>query len=189
MKRQPKSLFVLIMLICLASLGYWWGYSRDKKTPAAPKPAELSQGERLLAQNYAPDFTIIDLDGKEVTSDSLKGKVVLLHFWATWCHYCRKEIPHLNDIYREFAGDKVAILAVSLDRNGPQAVRTLMKKIKINYPVAMGNRRIRADFGNIRGLPTTFVINPQWQVSRVHRGYVPKSVLEKSIQELLKKKG
>ncbi len=174
------------MLISLASLGYWWGCSRGKKTPAAPKLAVLSQGRQVLAQNYAPAFTIIDLDGKEVTSDSLKGKVVLLHFWATWCHYCRKEIPHLNDIYQEFAGDKVAILAVSLDRNGPQAVRALMKKIKIDYPVAMGSRRIRADFGNIRGLPTTFVINPEWQVSRVHRGYVPKAVLKNSIQELLK---
>ncbi len=175
------------MLICLAPMGYWWGCIREGETSEPPQVASHLQEGQLLAQNYAPDFTIMDLDGKEVTSDSLKGKVVLLHFWATWCHYCRKEIPHLNDIYKKYGKQKFAILAISLDRNGPPAVRTLMKKIKIDYPVAMGNRRIRADFGNIRGLPTTFVINPQWQIFRVHRGYVPKAVLEKSIQELLKK--
>ena len=114
------------------------------------------------------------------------GKPLLVHFWATWCYYCRKEIPHLNEIYAKYGNQGMTILAVSLDRNGPDAVRALMKKIKIDYPVVMGNPKIQANFGNIRGLPTTFVISPDWQVKRVHRGYVPKTVLESSIKELLK---
>ena len=188
MKRKPKLLFILILFVSFIFFGYWWGCNREEKAPGPPQMVDSVLEGRIFAQNTAPDFTVKDLEGKEITSDSLKGKVVLLHFWATWCHYCRKEIPHLNDIYKRYGKQGVAILAVSLDWNGASAVLKLQKKIKMDYPVAIGDRKMQADFGNIRGLPTTFIITPQWQIHRVHNGYVPKVVLENSIQQLLKKK-
>lgn len=189
MKRQPRFLLIAILFVVLLTLGYNVGCSQEEKPSEHPGVANsfIEDNTLLLALTNAPEFTVTDLNGKKVTSTSLKGKVVLLHFWATWCYYCRKEIPHLNTIYKQYADKGVAVLAVSLDRGGSNAVRSLMEKTQIDYPVAMGDNKISADFGNIRGLPTTFVINPQWQIVKHHRGYVPKEVLEQSIKELLKK--
>ena len=189
-----KKGFAILLLGGVFVLGGWLSGENARPGDAVAGKGQgmmESVASPLLAQNkiFAPDFTLLDLEGRQVSSKSLRGKVVLLHFWATWCHYCRREIPHLNEIYAEYAGRGVAILAVSLDRGGAAAVRAFKKRVRIDYPVAMGNRNVQANFGNIRGLPTTFVISPEWQITHVHQGYVPKLVLENSIKELLKKQG
>ncbi len=184
MKQRLKALIISITLVSFVAVSYGTAYSQppSENQKAA---ADLISDKQLLALSSAPDFSIKDLEGNPVTSAALKGKIVLLHFWATWCHFCRKEIPPLNELYKEYGKQGVIFLAVSLDRGGPSAVRALMKRIKINYQVAMGDNNISKAFGNIRGLPTTFIINQKWQIYRQHRGYVPKNVIEESIKELL----
>jgi len=168
MRRWPKRFFVLTLFISLLAFG-------------------CSREEEKGSLTSAPEFSLTGLDGENISSRDFKGKVVFLHFWATWCRYCVNEIPDLNQLYSEYEKQGVAFLAVSLDQDGPAAVRALNNKIKMDYPIAMGNARIAADFGNIRGLPSTFIITPQWRIYRHIRGYVPKSVLEQTLQAVLKK--
>jgi thiol-disulfide isomerase/thioredoxin len=131
------------------------------------------------------DFTVKDLDGKDVKLASYKGKVLLLNFWATWCGPCKAEIPgfvELQDKYR----DQVTILGYSVDDDAPKA-RAFAEQYKINYPILLGEGRedIQDAYGPIYGIPASFLISKDGKVCRRHMGIAPKAVFEKEITALL----
>ncbi len=170
MNQAAKRLFTAL-LICAVSV---WGCTADK-----PR-----------SENSAPDFTVKSLDGKTISSEDLKGKVVFLHFWTTWCRYCVKEIPVMNELYEKYEKQGVTFLAVSLDEDGAKAVNGLKSKLNIDikYPVALSDSSIVEKFGTFRGLPSSFFIDRNWEVFRHVKGYVPKYVLEQHIKDTLNKK-
>jgi thiol-disulfide isomerase/thioredoxin len=114
---------------------------------------------RLLENpSDVPAFSVTDLDGKTISSAELRGKIVMVNFWATWCGPCRAEIPDLvalQDKYR----DQLVILGISEDETGVEPVRQFAAKYKMNYTVAMATPEIRAAFPNVMALPTTFVLD------------------------------
>lgn len=153
-----------------------------------PKMAQDSiNGKNFASMGAAPEFTLTDINGKKVASSSLKGKVVLLHFWATWCYFCRLEVTPLNELYRDYKDRGVVILAVSMD-DEPEAVKAFQQKMPMHYQVVMGDMNLADSFGKVRGLPNTFLITPQWQIYRQHQGYVPKAVIEKDLKDMISKK-
>jgi len=89
----------------------------------------IGEGDR------APEFRLPSLDGKQVSLAELRGKIVIVHFWATWCPPCVEEMPKLEKLYRDFFGKDFEILAVSVDDRGVDAVRPFMEKNKLNLPV------------------------------------------------------
>ena len=143
--------------------------------------------EKSVVFPPAPEFSLPGLEGGRLDSADLKGQVLFLHFWATWCKYCVHEIPELNELYAEYGKRGVRFLAVSLDEEGAAAVKALQQEVAIDYPVALGNMRIVEDFGNFRGLPSTFIITPDWKIYRHIRGYVPRSALEQALDAALQK--
>ncbi len=136
-------------------------------------------------QTKAPDFTLPDLNGKAFSLSELEGKVVILDFWATWCPPCVVEIPHFIDLYKEYKGQGLEVVGISLDRGGVKVVKSFVEKNEITYPVVIGNQKVAEDYGGIRGIPTTFVIDRQGYIVKKFVGYRDKKVFESIIQQLL----
>ena len=137
------------------------------------------------AQTKAPDFTLPDLNGKAFSLSELEGKVVILNFWATWCPPCVMEIPHFIDLYKEYKGQGLEVVGVSMDRGGVKVVKSFVKKNEMTYPVVIGNQKVAEDYGGIRGIPTTFVIDHHGYIVKKFVGYRNKEVFESIIQQLL----
>ncbi len=132
----------------------------------------------------APDFSAKDIAGLDVTLSGLKGKVVLLDFWATWCPPCRVEVPHLIDIQRKFAGKNFVLLSVSLDRD-LQAARQFVadKEMDWVHIIDLEAGRAIAEKYQVSYIPSTFVINRQGKIAASQlRG----NELKEKIAELLK---
>ena len=114
-----------------------------------------------VAPTKAPAWTLKDVNGKEVSSADFKDKVVVVDFWATWCGPCRVEIPGYVALQKKY-GDKLAIVGVSLDAQGPGVVKRFVEKNKVDYTIVMGNDDVVAAFGGeegIQAIPTTFIID------------------------------
>lgn len=128
-------------------------------------------GPARAADKQAPafDLPVIAVEGKpaakRISMASLKGKVVLLNFWATWCPPCRHEIPDLVRLQQDLKGKGFTVLGVSLDDEPKVAVPIFAKEFaerqgtRFNYPLLAGNEELARGFGGIRGIPTTFLID------------------------------
>ena len=131
------------------------------------------------------DFTIKDLDGKEVSLTSFKGKVILLNFWATWCGPCKAEIPGFVELQNAYKNDLV-VVGYSVD-DKPDQARAFANEYKMNYPILLGDGRedVQDSYGPIWGIPASFIISRDGKVCKKHLGIAPKAVFEKEIKALL----
>ena len=137
----------------------------------------------------APAFRVTTLDGAPVTPDSLRGKVVLLNFWATWCPPCRVEMPGFQDVYDEHREDGFVVLGVSTDRAGRAPVLAFLREQGITYPVAMANGEIVSAYGGARVLPTSFLIDRDGRIRNEVRGYFAEVALRQAVRRLLDEGG
>lgn len=137
-----------------------------------------------------PKLELVDMNGRTLKLEDLRGQVVLLAFWATWCGPCRMEIPsliHMTQIYKD-AG--FAIVAPSIDRNGMAAVKPFVERNKeINYTIVPNGVPASMAFGGIRSIPTSFLIDRQGRILRSFVGLQPPEVLEAYVQAALLEKG
>lgn len=107
----------------------------------------------------APDFSVTDLSGKTVRLSALRGRVVVLNVWTTWCPPCRDEMPSMERLYRELAGPDFELLAVSEDDGGVDAVRRFVRELAVTFPVLYDpERQVGTRYG-VWGYPETFVID------------------------------
>jgi len=133
----------------------------------------------------APDFSRVSLDQSKVTLSSLRGKVVLLNFWAAWCAPCLTEIPRFVDWQREYGGRGLQIVGVSMDDDETPA-RAAYKKYRVNYPVVMGDEKLGELYGGILGLPVIFLIDKEGEIRFRHQGRTDPNVIEREMKELLR---
>ncbi len=132
----------------------------------------------------APDFQLTGLDGKPLSLESARGKVVLLNFWATWCGPCRAEIPDLIALQERYAG-KLQIIGLMVDEDDAGVVKQVVARTGINYPVAMTSPETRIKYGGITALPTSFVLDTQGRVVQKHEGLRNPALYEMEIRALL----
>jgi cytochrome c biogenesis protein CcmG/thiol:disulfide interchange protein DsbE len=118
----------------------------------------------------APDFTLPSVDGKTITLSQLRGKVVLLDFWATWCAPCRLAIPHLNDLYKAYRKRGLEIIGVSLDKGSQERVRRFAVSMGIQYLIIMADDEVVKNYG-ISPIPTTFLIDRDGYISSKWVGF------------------
>jgi peroxiredoxin len=133
----------------------------------------------------APDFTLRDAEGRQVKLSDYTGKVVLLNFFATWCAPCRVEIPWFMDFEKEFKDRGFAVLGVSMDEDGWEAVKPYIERMRVNYRVLMGDSLVSDLYGGVDSLPTSFMIDRNGRVARVHVGLVNRSEYQNDINALL----
>ncbi len=136
-------------------------------------------------RSVAPDFTRKTADGKAITLSKLKGKVVLINFWATWCGPCRAEIPGFLDVYKKYRTRNFEIIGISLDNSGWKVVNPFVKKYKIDYPIVLGDESLVKAYGNFNAIPTTFLVDKKGNIVEEHVGYLSKEDLEKKLKPLL----
>lgn len=143
----------------------------------------LNAGE-LKPGTKAPVWILKGLDGTDVKSTSFDGKVVVLNFWATWCPPCVAEIPDFIEVQKELGGKGLTFVGVSLDQS-TVPVKKYVKRTKVNYPIVMGNSEVVKDFGNISGIPTTYVIDKSGVIRMSEVGKISKKKLLASVRGLL----
>lgn len=135
----------------------------------------------------APDFTLADSTGAPVKLSALNGKVVLLDFWATWCHGCQIEIPWYMEFQNKYGKDGLAAVGVSMDEDGWKAVKPYLQDHKLNYPVVVATKDVANKYGGLPSLPVTLLIDRSGKIAEVHAGMVEKSEFETRIKQLLQK--
>ena len=132
----------------------------------------------------APDFKLTGLDGKPVTLADSKGKVVLLNFWATWCGPCRAEIYDLIGLQAKYQ-DRFQILSLIVDDDDAAAIKAVVAKYGINYPVALAPNDIRIQYGGIAALPTSFLLDTEGRIVQKHEGLHNPMLYELEVRSLL----
>jgi thiol-disulfide isomerase/thioredoxin len=156
-------------------------------TPPEGRPLE-SAGEAAVVQLLkepvpVADFSLTDLDGRTIASADLRGKVVLVNFWATWCPPCRAEIPDLIKLQEKY-GDKLVVLGISEDEVPPAEVKAFAIEQKMNYPIAMTTPQLSKVFRGVSALPTTFVIDRDGKLEQRHVGMLNAEQVELEAQVL-----
>jgi len=135
----------------------------------------------------AADFSVQDLNGHPVDLASLRGKVVLLNFWATWCTPCRAEIPNFVQFQDSYGPQGLQIVGMSMDDDA-KPVREFYRQFKMNYPVGMGTDKIAQSYGGILGLPVTVLIGRDGRIAARYVGAVQLPTVEQEIKTLLASK-
>ena len=151
---------------------------------AAPASAELL---KAAARKPASDFSLPGRDSKPVKLSGLKGKVVLLDFWATWCTGCKVEIPWFIEFDKAYRAQGLAALGVSMDEEGWKTIEPYLKAHPISYPVVAGNFDAADPYG-ISALPVTVLIDRAGRVAARHVGVVDKKMFEAELKQLLSEK-
>ena len=135
----------------------------------------------------APDFELKNAEGSVVHLSDYAGKVVVLDFWATWCGPCKSSIPWMIELSEKYKSDGFTIIGVSMDEDGWPVVKPFMEKLKITYPILLGNKRVAYLYGDVDALPLAFFVDRNQRVAAIHPGAASRKDFEKTIQTLLGK--
>ncbi len=135
----------------------------------------------------APDFTLKSAAGQNLRLRDLRGEVVLINFWATWCGPCRQEMPELNKLHAQFHNAGFTLLGVNID-DDPGAARELARKLGVSFPVLLDTDKRVSRLYDVDTMPATLIVDRNGKVRYVHRGYKPgvEATYQKQIRELLK---
>ena len=135
----------------------------------------------------APDFNLVDMNGKVVTLMQFKGKVVLLDFWAPWCDICREELPALDALYKKYSNEGLEIIGIDMDPS-EKLVTEFLQKVPVTFRVLIDKKGIIRRGYNFRTIPTAFIIGKDGVIRYVHLGFGKEylQIYEKELGELLK---
>ena len=168
--KTRETLITLFAAALLGTLAWIW------LAPAGPK--------------HSPDITLLTIDGEQLSLADLRGKPILLTFWATTCASCLREMPHLIELYKELSPRGLEIIAVAMSHDNPSHVLSMRKSRNIPYPVALDidGSAARA-FGNVRLTPTSFLLAPDGRIVLRRTGELDMQKLRKNIHNMLQQDG
>lgn len=170
---------------CLSACVSGTGWVRQFLTVGSSAPIPSNVFIKPQNRTVAPDFTLNDSSGRPVRLSELRGDVVLLNFWATWCAPCRIEIPMFIAFQQAYRDRHFVVLGVALDDQGWNVVRPYADAKKINYPVMVGDQTIADLFGGLKAVPTTLIIDRQGRIAATHIGLCQESEYEADIKTVL----
>jgi thiol-disulfide isomerase/thioredoxin len=186
----------LILVLAIGGVLATWAAARyarevEQREPTAQASALVDPGagtEKVTLRFFrdprpAPAFTVRDLDGREISPASLRGKVVIVNFWATWCGPCRAEIPDLVALQEKYK-DTLQVIGISEDEAPVDVVRRFAADHKVNYPVAMMTPEIEKLFPGISALPTSFILDRESRVVQKHVGMLTARTTEYEARHL-----
>jgi len=173
-----------ILFIAILVFGAGWIFlsaNKEGKSTAGQVPA-LQKGF------FAPDFTLKTLDGESVTLSDLRGKVVLLNFWATWCPPCKAEMPAFQRAYTDYAAEDFVILAVNAtQQDSVEGVVEFIAEFGLSFPVVLDTAGEANRFYQVQSLPTSFFIDRDGVISEVVIGdSIAEALIRSRIEKLIK---
>lgn len=177
---NSRNIAILSLAVALSLVAYRPGTAAS---PSVGQKIATSTGDTKAA----PAWELKDLEGKPVKLSDFKGKVVLLTFWATWCPPCRTEIPDLIAMQNQYRDQGLVVVGISLDQTGAATVKSFATRMKINYPIVMGDEKTAEAYGNVEAIPSTFYIDREGNVAGVHTGGTDKATFEDAVKPLLAK--
>jgi peroxiredoxin len=158
-----------LTLILLGLVAYLW----------FRPPAEVSEENRA-----APPWRVTLTDGRMLTGESLRGRVVLVNFWATWCPYCRKEKPVIDSFWKDTRGRGFEVISISVD-DPPEKIAAWMQDKGYTFMAAPTNASVAAAFGHVGSVPTSFIVDADGHIRHRIAGQVHYARLEKLVIPLL----
>ena len=181
--RNTKLAFALVAVI--AATG---GLFLASRQAAAPGPAPTAAtGAAATAPTHRPSFTLVDLDGKQRSSDEYAGKAVIFNFWATWCAPCRREIPMLNALQAEYGPRGLQVLGIAMDTQ--ENIATYRKELNLDYPSLQGELEAVAvgrQFGlDLYALPISVFTAKDGRILGVHMGELTRKDAEAYLAKML----
>ncbi len=186
---MKKSLLVIIAVVAVIAATYVADRATRQPRISVPKIATANSAPAL-----APDVTLKDLDGKDLSLAQYKGKVVLVNFWATWCEPCQVEIPWLIEIQQKYAAKGFTVLGIAMDDDGARVVTPWVQKERfdvngsksqMNYPIVIGNDAAADKFGGLLGYPTSLLVTRDGKIVKRITGLISYDEITKSIESQL----
>ena len=174
---KKAKLFIILAVLAVVGVLFFAGQQGGKRSKL------VREGDP------APEFRLTALDGQNVSLSSLRGKVVLVHFWATWCPPCVEELPVLDRLYRSLFGSDLEVLAVSVDEGGAGAVGPFIMRNRIALPVLLNpDHSVASQYGTFK-FPETYLVDRQGVIRRKFIGAVDWSLPDAKalVTEMMKK--
>ena len=151
----------------------------------APASAGAAGPAALKIGDPPPRFALQDLDGGTVTvPDDLRGKAVIIHFWADWCQYCVEEMPAIDGLYRQYRDKGLAVYAVNVSQTADVA-KAFVKRVKVSYPILLDLDGKTAKQYSVLGLPRTFFLDRKGRIKYKLLGEASADTLRKLILNML----
>jgi len=175
---KKNALIVIVAMLAIVGGLFFFGQNSGQRTKL------VKEGDQ------APSFRLTSLDGRSVDLASFRGKVVMVHFWATWCPPCVEELPIIERLHRAYFGKDLEILAVSVDEGGAGAVMPFMQKNRFALPVLLNpDQSVSRTYGTFK-FPETYLLDRQGIVRRKFIGAIDwmQPAAQQAIQALLEKK-
>ena len=147
---------------------------------AALAPAARAESPPRMA----PIFSVRTLEGKTIRLQDLRGRAVVLDFWATWCQPCKATMPHLDEVQRRYRKDGLVVLGLAVDEDGSEVVRPFAQHLKVSFALGLADEKVLDLYGPIRSIPTTFFIDRQGRVVRRVVGYIDAETVDSYVREL-----
>ena len=181
---MKRNLIVLaVVAITVSAMIYAGAYkSRSMQTAGLEQQQQLS-GPAI--GKPAPDFELETLDGKKFKLSDLRGKAVLLNFWATWCGPCKIEMPWLVEFQKHYQSQGFEVVGVAMEDTKKEEIAAFAKEMGVNYTVMRGKEAIGEAYGGLPGLPTTFYIGRDGRIVGQHIGLNGKADMDQEIQVAL----
>jgi len=177
--RNPLALVVAAIVV--AGMLYF-GFHIARRTRTAPGSASRPA---VVEAKDAPDFTLESLDGKNVRLSDLRGKTVLLNFWATWCIPCKVEMPWFVELQNEYGPQGLQIVGVAMDDSSKEDIAKFARDMGVNYPVLLGKEAVGDAYGGVPALPESFFISRDGRIVDKIMGLRGKADIEDSIKKAL----
>ena len=172
-KRNPLAL-VVVAVVAAAML--FFGFHMARRSGATPS---------ITKSAPAPDFTLQSLDGKNVSLSDLRGKAVLLNFWATWCSPCKIEMPWFIELQKQYGSQGLQIVGVAMDDSSKEDIAKFASDMGVNYPVLLGKEAVGEAYGGVPALPESFFIGRDGKIVDKIIGLKGKAEIEDSIKKAL----
>ena len=171
-----------LLLLSLAAVGLV-GCNQHPATRPQPKQDVITAGE---IGSRLPDFSVKDLQGNTISSADLRGKVLLVDFWATWCQPCKKEMPGYQKLLDRYGARGFAVVGFKFDTMKDMEDPALFaKRMGVRYPLGVATDDLKQKFGGIEGLPTTLLYDRQGVLRNKIIGFEYTDVLESELKPLL----
>jgi thiol-disulfide isomerase/thioredoxin len=182
---SARRLFVWILCLLggAAVIAAMVRYTRAVEADLTKAPASSGSVRLLKDRVEIPPFVATDLNGRQISTAALRGKVVLINFWATWCPPCREEIPALVALQDKYK-DQLQIIGISQDSGSVEQVRRFVAEHRMNYPTVISTAEIEALFPGVYALPTTFVLDREGKLAQKHVGLLNAAITETETRSL-----